>query len=162
MTDPQFIDTSLYWKQLSAYREHFSDDKILLLFFEEFKQDVHAVLEQCFRFLDVDPTVRIEGAETPRYVSEGNKRSDLPVTNLLRHKLPGFYKIRDCVPKPIREAAKSYLKKPIEGRPKWEPETLAFALEQVRDDSAAFLAHCGKPADYWDLSKYDALIKRAG
>lgn len=153
--DPQLIDTSLYWKQLSAYREHFADEDILLLFFEDFKQDAHAVLRRCFEFIGVDPTVSIEGAQQPRYVSEG-KRSDLAITNLLRRCVPGFYKIRDAMPKPIREGAKKLMKKPIEGRPQWEPSTLAWAVEQVRGDSAAFLSHCGKPPGYWDLDRYAA------
>lgn len=153
--DPQFLDTSLYWKQLSAYREHFADDKILLLFFEDFKKDAHAVLAQCFAFLGVDASVRIEDAQKPRYTSD-NKRSDYAVTNLLRKTVPGFYKLRDKMPKPLRETAKKLLKKPIEGRPEWDADTLAWAVDQVRADSAKFLEHCGKPADYWDLGKYGA------
>ncbi len=159
--DPQLIDTSLYWKQLSAYRQHFSDDRILLLFFEDFKHDAHGVLKRCFEFIGVDPTVKIDGAEKPRYVSEG-KRSDMAITNFMRKCLPGFYAIRDAMPGPLREGAKRLLKKPIEGRPQWEPAVLAWAVEQVRDDSAKFLAHCGKPANYWDLNRYTAHKQQAG
>lgn len=159
--DPQLIDTSLYWKQLSAYREHFADDKIQILFFNDFKHDANAVLEKCFRFIGVDPTVKIEGADQPRYVSEG-KRSDLALTNLMRKCVPGFYSIRDAMPKPIREGAKKLLKKPIEGRPEWDPATLAWAVQQIEEDTAAFLAHCGKPADYWDLGRHTQPKQQAG
>ena len=58
------------------------------------------------------------------------------------------------MPKPRGEAAKKLLKKPNEGRPEWDPQTLAWAVEQVHADSAKFLEHCGKPGDYWDLGKY--------
>lgn len=160
-SDPQFIDTSLYWKQLSAYREHFPDERILTLFFEDFKRDAHGVLERCFRFLGVDPTVTIEGAEQPRYVSDG-KRSDLAVTNLMRKCVPGFYAIRDAMPKPLREGAKRLLKRPIEGRPQWDPAVVAWAVEQVRADSAAFLTHSGKPEGFWDLDKHLRPRQQAG
>ena len=37
--DKHLINISRYWWQLSKYSEHFDDARILVLFFEEMKQD---------------------------------------------------------------------------------------------------------------------------
>ena len=52
--DQHLINTSRYWWQLNKYREHFDDAHILVLFFEEMKQDPGVVLRDCFDFLGVD------------------------------------------------------------------------------------------------------------
>ncbi|MGB0766132.1 MAG: sulfotransferase family protein [Phycisphaeraceae bacterium] len=159
--DPQLLDTSLYWKQISAYREHFSDDRILTLFFEDFKRDAAGELRRCFAFLEIDPEVHIEDAQTPKHVTQGRNR-DLWLTNMMRHRLPGFYAIRDAVPKPIRDGAKRLLKRPIDTGFEWEPGVLAWTLDQLREDSAAFLDYAGKPADFWDMSPYEQRLRQAG
>ncbi|MEM6552975.1 MAG: sulfotransferase [Planctomycetota bacterium] len=147
--DEQLIDTSRYHAQLQGYRQHFPDDRIHVVFYEEFSRDADAVLSGIFEFLGVDPSVKIQGADTPRYTSD-NKRSDLALTNVLRKRLPGFFKLRDMAPKGLRETAKKLLKRPIPGKPDWDPDTLAWTRQQLADDTAAFLAAVGKPADYWD------------
>lgn len=159
--DPQLLDTSLYWKQLSAYRKHFADEKILLLFFEDFKKDADAVLKRCFSFLGVDPSVSLEGADKPHHVTQDRNR-DLWLTNVLRRRLPGFFTIRNSVPKPIREGAKRLLKRPIDTNLEWDPNVLAWVVDQLRDDSAAFLAHAGKPPTFWDLEQYTHKRQQAG
>ncbi len=158
--DPQFLDTSLYWKQLSAYREHFPDERILLLFFEEFKTNPYEVLKRCFEFLGVDATVEVEGAEKPRYTSD-HKRRDRAVTGVLRRHMPGFYAIRDSLPKRGRRAMAKVLKRPLEGRPQWDPAVRAWVVERLREDTRKFLEHCGKPADYWPLDAGDRIRSSA-
>ena len=63
---PHFIDSSLYWKQISAYREHFPDDHILVLFFEDFKADPAALLSRCFGGLATSTPRRRPTRPTPR------------------------------------------------------------------------------------------------
>jgi len=148
--DPQFIDSSLYWRQLSAYREHFPDDRILLLFFEDFRSDPDRVLRRCFEFLEVDPDVTIEDAAEPRYVSDG-KRQDRTLTNVLRTRLPFFLALRDRAPRWLRSFAKSALKTEIPGRPQWEPATRDWVVAQIREDVRQFLRFAGRPEDFWSL-----------
>jgi len=146
--DPIYLDTAMYWKQLSAYRDHFPDERFLLLFYEDYAADANAVLQRCYRFLGVDDSVRYDDADQPRYASS-DKREDLAMTNLLRRGVPGFYALRDRVPGKWRSWAKRKLKKPVEGRPEWDPATRAWVIERIGDDVRRYLEHCGKPADHW-------------
>lgn len=148
--DEQFLDTSRYWSQLDAYRQHFSDERILVLFYEDFSRDAQAVLASCFRFLGVDDTAEMDGADRPRYVSEG-KRRDTALANTLRRRLPGFYALRNAAPKPLREAAKRLMKRPIEGKPVWDPAVRRWAAEQLADEARLILEYCDRPASSWDL-----------
>ena len=64
---PRMVDASRYWMQVSYYRQYYPDDQILVLFFEEFKQDPGSVLRTCFEILDADPDVFIDGVNTGFY-----------------------------------------------------------------------------------------------
>jgi hypothetical protein len=148
--DPQYIDSALYWKQLSAYRKYFPDERVKLLFFDDFQRDPDAVLRSCFEFLGVDASIKIENADEPRYASEG-KRKDRGLTNFLRTRLPFFLRLRDISPSWLRSFARASLKTPIPGRPRWDQDTRTWVIESIRDDVATFLRHAGKPEDYWKL-----------
>ena len=65
---PNAVDGSSYWRQISQYRRHIPDERILVLFFEDFKKDADGTLDKCFRFLGVDPTVTIPDLAVPRNV----------------------------------------------------------------------------------------------
>ncbi len=149
--DIQYIDASSYWKQLSAYRRYFPDERILIIFFEDYRQDPDRVLQQCFEFLEVDSTVRLAGTREPVYASAG-KRRDLWLTNILRRSVPGFLELRNRAPKGIRTLAKRWMKAEIEGRPTWDEATRRWAREQLKADSQEFLQYCGRPVDYWTLA----------
>lgn len=148
--DPQYIDAASYWTQINAYRQHFPDERILVLFFEEYRKDPQGVLRQCFEFLGVDPNVKIEGAEKPVYASKG-KRSDIWLTNMMRRNVPGFLAIRDRVPKNVRSLASQLFKREIKERPTWDQATRSWVLDQIRDDVIQFLRFYGKSDDYWTL-----------
>ena len=53
------LDVSRYATQLDRYHEAFDDPQIHLVRFEEFKSDPVAVVQDAFRFLDVDPGFEI-------------------------------------------------------------------------------------------------------
>ena len=149
--DPSYVDGSMYFQTLQAYRHHFADDRILVRFYEDYASDPKKILREVFFFLGVDPSVEIASAEDQRYATKG-KRSDRAVTNLLRHGMPGFYRIRDAMPKPLRRLAKRVLKRPIPAKPEWDEPTREWVLEQIGDDARRFLQDQGRSADFWGLA----------
>lgn len=146
--EPELLDAARYGTQLEAYRAHFPDDRILVLFYDDYRERPHEVLERCFRFLGVDPSVRTEAALRPRYAST-DRWSDRGATNWLRRRAPGFYWLRDRAPAPLRRAARRLLKRPIAGRPAWDEATRRFVRDEIADDVRHFLARVGRPADHW-------------
>ena len=146
---PHLVDTSLYWKQISAYRAFFPDDQILVLFFEDFVRDPYGVLEACFRFLGVDPQVRVAEAERPRHVSAGFKRDKWWVPIL--QKFPGAKTVKTLAPRLAKRVMERF-REPVDDQPEWDEATRRWAIEQVAEDSRTFLEFYGKPADYWKFT----------
>ncbi|MHC4218066.1 MAG: sulfotransferase family protein [Planctomycetota bacterium] len=147
---PEYIDNSLYYKQISIYRQHFSDDRILILFFEDFRRDPAAVLKSCFEFLAVNPQAPLEANFRPRHVSSEGYEDRAVLAPLRR--LPFFDLLRKGAPNAMRDILVRTLKRPIGPRPEWDDSTRQWAHEQLADESRAFLARYGKPADFWQIA----------
>lgn len=143
---PEYLDNSRYCRQIDWYRAHFSDDQILVLFFEDFRRDPRAVLRCCFEFLQVDPSVEIEGVTAARHASS-SLRVDRPILTPLR-RLPFFREIRDAVPDRLRHGLWRVFKRPIDPRPEWDEDVRRWAIGQLLDDSRAFLERY-RPRDGW-------------
>lgn len=62
----RFIESSNYLREIDAYRQYYPDDRILVLFFEDFRAHPERVLSDCFEFLGVDPTFKPRDADRPR------------------------------------------------------------------------------------------------
>lgn len=152
MQTPDAIRASNYLSQIDAYREHFDDTRILVLFFEDFKTDPNAVLRRCFEFLDVDPAPLNADAMRPRNVSEG-KKVDTPTLSLIR-RLPLYETLRRLAPQDGRRWFKErFLRRPTHGRPQWDPQVRRMAIDMLAEDTERFLERYGKPADFWNISE---------
>lgn len=145
---PHLVDTSLYWKQINAYRTFYPDDRIQVLFFEDFVDDPDAVLQKCFDFLQVDSTFKTSDPERPRHVSRGARRN-LPVVSLLK-KVPGLAAVKQRMPGIAAQVLERF-RKPINAVPGWDTRTYRSVARQLREDSQQFLNFYGKQSDHWDL-----------
>jgi hypothetical protein len=147
---PEMIEGNLYWKNVSAYRAVFPDERILLLFFEDFRADAAAVLARCFTFLGLDPDVPLDAPERPRN-SRRFKREDRRLLSALR-RLPGFPALRDALfPHSWRPALKRWVTVPVEQRPRWDAASFRWAADRVAADSRQLLRHYGKPEAFWSF-----------
>jgi len=145
---PEMIETNLFWKTACAYRRVVGDERMLVLFLEDFQADAAATLTRCFEFLGVNPDATPESPDRAL-----NRRADLREDGaLLRaaRRLPGFAMIRDAlVPPAMRRAAKRPFTRSTPSRPTWDRDTLEWASAQIVEDNRMLLAHYGKPADFW-------------
>jgi hypothetical protein len=57
--EARYLDRSLYWRQISAYLEHYPPSRILVLTMEDLADRPVATLRTVLEFLDVDPGVRL-------------------------------------------------------------------------------------------------------
>jgi len=149
---PGAVDASLYWKQISAYRTCFPDERILVLFLEDLKRDARGVLRRCFQFLEVDPDVQVSDPERPR-----NARAAKATESeaLVRFRRTAAYRLAKALtPAGLYESVKRKLYPRLHHRlpdPVWTEVTRRWAIEQVIEDSLQFLRFYGKPIDFWDF-----------
>ena len=145
---PHIVDTSLYWKQISRYRDFYPDENLLLLFFEDFVSNPHDIIKRAYRFLGVNPELATADPAQPKHVT-ADVRVDGAVIRLIQ-KLRGARALRNLAPERGRKVT-TKLRKPLPNRPEWPPELRREVIRQLADDTAEFLKFCGKPSDYWKL-----------
>ncbi len=146
---PQMVATSRYWDQIGRYRARFPDEQILVVFFDDLVADARSVLARCFEFLGVDSTFEPADSGSARNVSLG-RDADTSVGHALR-RLPGAARVFASLPPSLAGWIRRLLKRPLEERPEWDPAVRRRVVDALRPDMARFLAHYGKPLDYWDL-----------
>lgn len=148
-----YVDPSCYWRQLSRYRELFSDDQILVLFYEDFRDSPEHVLTRCFDFLRLRQ-VSIPSARTPRNPTSEHLE-DRFLTAWLR-KRPGvirvYRRVRLRYPVPLPGPLLSLLRRPFRSPARWSPENWNRVAAMVKDDAQQFLEYAGKPPHFWDFT----------
>jgi hypothetical protein len=147
---PSLVRHGLYWQNLSVYREVFPDEQILVVFFEDFVENPHRELERCFVHIGVEPAVPTDDAGRARN-SSSDFRADGRLAAYLRRS-PYFRRVVDALPANAVRAAKLLLTRKEDFRIEWRSATLAAVSEELAADAGRFLAHCGKPSDYWDFA----------
>jgi hypothetical protein len=159
---PAMIDDTLYWQRLSSYRKYVPDDRILPMLLEDFQRQPAVELARCFKFLGVDPSVRIENLD--RRLNPGAaKLYDSRLMRFIRtHGWTTRLWNRLSEPRRAQLTKALGLRKPFKGPVQWDAETRAWLIEQIGDDARRFLAHCGKPVDYWELFRTSSPASRRG
>ncbi|MEM9346365.1 MAG: sulfotransferase domain-containing protein [Planctomycetota bacterium] len=143
------VHTSCYWSELNQFREFYSDDKILIVFTEDLQEKPHEVLEQCFKFLDVDPAYRSENLGNKERPSSGAYIDRHWLSKLRRWPLVAFM-IR-FAPRPLLKLARPLGRSRSETRPEWDKQVLERAIAQIKPDAQRVLEYAGKPPAFWDL-----------
>lgn len=150
------IDGSLYEHQYGQYREHFPAERFCCLFFEDFVADPAQTLRKVCEFLEIDPElVHAESHENRN--ARDSLLMDCGPWKAIRNTALG----RACrahVPEPVKQALRRLFRKPIDVDAMWEPTTLRWAIEQVRDDASAWLERHERDPAFWDFS--DAYVAR--
>ena len=152
MKDEFMALRSKYWWQLSAYRDHFPDEQILVLFLEDFTRDHQTQLKRCYEFLGVDKDFCSKQANLHLHRSSDFVEPTTLVKIVKRVPLIPDLAWR-FAPDTVRRAVKStMLKRPIVEKPKWDADTRKILIDRIYDDSMKFLQYYGKPPDFWDFS----------
>lgn len=146
------IEPTLYWKQLTAYRDLFADDQLFVRTFEDFIADEQATVRDCLRFLGVNhdfgPVGRSPSAQG-RNESLG-KVQPWAAVDVVKT-LPGYEHLKRLIPERLRIALGGRMLKPVDALPTWDKESHEYVVELVADDSRATLESLGLPPAFWDL-----------
>jgi hypothetical protein len=141
-----FLGKSLYWQNLSHYRNHFSDDQLFVSCLEDLSTDRVGFFERLCGFLEIENMTEVKrGHVNP---SSGKVVPTELYTKVNR--VPGLSLLKSLLPKGLKSKVKStLLSKPVDEIPDFSPAVYAQLVDAVRDDSAKILDHLGKPTDFW-------------
>lgn len=142
-----FIEMSMYWEQISAYRQYFPDHQIKVLFLEDLKSTPYQFYQTCFEFLGVDADFDVSPYLNPQNQTEG-QLSDRDLLIKLR-RIVKLQKIKQIVPQNVINWLRLRLKTQEKAKPTWS-NTVKRELENIiYDDSMQFLKYCNKPQHFW-------------
>lgn len=150
--NPQYVGSANYLQEINAFRKYYPDDRFLVLFFDDFTADYRAVLNQCWEFLGVDTGVAAE--VPPTHLNKSAEKRFQGRAYELLMKTPGFnvaYRIANrLLPRGLMDHIdEKMLSSENFGRPEWNPQVRNSVIEDLREDTAAFLEFAGRPRDYW-------------
>ena len=140
-------------RAINAYRPYFPDERIHIIFFEDFKVNSEAVMRRCFEFLDVDPDAPLANSN----LQLGSTKDKLVPSNTLSRlrTFSLFRKAVKLIPESLRDSLKKRLFfKKIEGRPEWNPKTREWVADILEADSCKLMEYCGKPLNFWHLRDF--------
>ena len=145
------LESTNYWREINVYRQHFADEQILVLLFEELRGDQQRALRRCFEFLGVDPTVQLHGSAHLNSMDEYR----LPRSLLWRlWSSPRLTKLYTAVGGALPEWVRAPLRRrfllaPVKARPRWDADTRAWAWGQLQNDVRKFLEFYGYDPGIW-------------
>ena len=146
--DGIYFMRSRYWSTISAYRDHFPDERIFLGFVEDMQADPDPFFAGICRFLGV-------ADDRPLSTNFENRSVGKAIPSPLSMKLRKNPMVRAAA-KFAPTAAKDFVRQRLLGKevkapPKFSPEARAKAADLLREDTEALLTWAGKPLDYWRL-----------
>ena len=127
-----YVDTSLYGRQLAAFREHFPAEQILVVLTEDLRDDPGAVLAQVQDFLGLE---RHEYPDLGRRDHDSSaRRVDRGLAARLRRHPKLMLWLRQNLPGPLRAKVTRRLTAEVDTKQITVPET---AFEAIADELAA-------------------------
>lgn len=156
---PNMIADSRYWSLINVYRDRVPDDRILVLFLEDFKKDPAGELRKCFTFLGVDPDVRIRGLER-RLNSGSTKYTDTNAMRVMRAINSSTPVCRWSATNAKRNGRRdSAYGSPSRYRSSGRPSH-ARLIEALGDEINNFLKFYGKPEEFWGFETWASSLAR--
>jgi hypothetical protein len=120
LSQPMIIDSSRYWEVFDAYRLAFGEERIKIVWFEEYVADKAAVFGAVCRFLGIDEAC---GPALTHERQNGRREASARLLKIGR----GDLRLNTT----------------------WDDAVRRMVQERIRDDNARFLRHFGRPADFW-------------
>jgi hypothetical protein len=148
---PNMIADTLYWKLIGVYRQKVPDSQIHVLFLEDLERDPEQAYHSCLDFLGV---CRHPLEPQPRRLNTAaSKRRD---TRLLRwiqtSRITSGLWSRLSRRQQELVLSHSRLRVPFDLDIVWDQYSQEQFARVVQPDASQFLAHYGKPADFWKFN----------
>jgi len=150
--EPEFIEMSLYYRNLCLFLEHFPPEQIFLVWFEDIKNDPEGLLEKVYSFLGVDSTFRPTKMHEKSNVGRISKSSRLQdYIRVINHRLITLG--LSGLIRRIKKAGLGNLIMKMNSKPlrkdKMTPELKSYIIDLLREDIRQLEKWTGKDLGHW-------------
>jgi len=143
------ITTSLYARQIEEYYQRFPADSILLLKFEDLRNNPLNLLREVCRFLDVDVNYEFQELGTRHNANEGRIGYD-PLWRSLR-RIKQLRSVARLMPTQHKQMLHSLFGRKIEGNFKLSSEQRSFVLGELQEDLQRLSFQYGIDVSCWGI-----------
>lgn len=131
--DDEIIDVSKYAKQINEYYQRFPAENILLLNFQELKNDPADLLKKVCHFLEINSEYQFQGLDAIHNNRQDRKKIFLPGWNTIRKtQLMNF--IAESAPKKAKEIFRNVLGTRVKKYVQLSPTERQYVLKQLQED----------------------------
>lgn len=146
----RYLDRSSYWRQISAYLEHYARERILVVAMEELADNRAGTLRQVYEFLEIAPDVPVP-AEL-RLHRTHDKRAKTPAGAWIESSWLG--RGVAALPQWMKWRAREFLYRPFSRRierPALSEREHAVFSERLREDANRFREFAGRDFPTWSV-----------
>lgn len=148
---PNMIADTLYWKLISVFRQKLPDAQMHVLFLEELQRDPVREIHACLDFLGV-PRTPLERQKRQLNTAE-HKMCDTHLLRWLQTNRFASLLWRQLSPQQQEWfTSRLSLRNPFSINIVWDDYAKDVFNRVVKPDAIQFLAHYGKPSDFWNLN----------
>jgi hypothetical protein len=140
-----YVESGLYGEQLRRYHERFDPEQLLVVLFEEMRDDRDATLARIFDHVGVDPTVTVGDAET--YNASG-----VPRGRMVALALRGRHRLRPYVNRGLIDRARPHWERFLSSRldrPMLNPDDRAHLARLFAPDIEVLSSLLGRDLSHW-------------
>jgi hypothetical protein len=146
---PQLIEDSRYWSLISRYRSRWPEESVHVVFLEDLQDFPMKTVDECFRFLDLDPE-QSRDKSLPRMNSGTTKLRDTRALRRLRQgRFSGPPLARYSPKDQDRVLGRIGLRRHFTEDISWSAAATDLVRERVYPDAMRFLSEYGGPQREW-------------
>ncbi len=152
MNKPQYIQISLYYKQIDQYLKYFPKEQLLIIILEDMEKDALKIIKNVFEFLNVETTFIPPNITERRNQTKYKRGPDNKLMKILK-KLPIYHNISSRLSDNIKAKFKVLLKRKIESPELLSNELYNILVEEVSGDLEKLRTFLKRDLKCWNMNK---------
>ena len=157
----RLVDPSKYWKQVSLLRSYYPDDRIKLVFYEDFAEQPGEVLQDILAFLGLPQGPAILNLAVPR--NSGRRKPWATKSLRTIREIPGVHKAKEYLPGLVGLMNSLLLSNEmdprVEHRSKLDRPTFEWLVKELEHDARELLNFTNKPQEFWNFSNEEHFLQ---
>lgn len=149
--DKEIIDVSKYAMQIEEYYKRFDSSDILIINFQDFKNDSREVLKKVCLFLEIDENYNFQGAQIVHNSNKQRTKIDLPLIYQLKSNKTIKYIANQILPNSTKQKLRKLLGSKISNFVKMSPHHKEIIVNELQTDIAKLKTKYGVNTDTWNI-----------